>query len=299
MVSDPTAPMALLDLAARYGLVNASTRTQFQGQLRAAVSSGAPTSLARILIREGQGPEVVAAILASGEHASAVVCDACGQGRPQSELADRSEVPCLHCGSLIMGFRAFTKPPAPGTKRLAGSTQRYEEVLPLPDPDDPNNQTSPYGIVLPTPGRTPGAGAEEEAFDTLLNTVTAGPPTRVSPTMAFGSAQDVVEQLAVDPEQAEGDPTVEEDARDKVRAELGVAPGAPIPLFGEATVAPPGVTPVSGAAPAPAPAPPPAPPAPPPPQEEGKKALWPLALVMLFLLVLSAAGVALLLQADP
>jgi len=290
-VSDPTAPMALLDLAARYGLVNATTRTQFQVQLRAAVTSGAPTSLARILIREGQGPEVMAAILASGEFASAVVCDACGQARPQGELPDRSEVPCLHCGSLIMGFRAFTKPP---TRRLAATTRRYEEVLPLPDPDDPNNQTSPYGVVLPTPGRQPGTGPEEEAFDTLLNTVTAGPPTRVSATQAFGNANAVVEQLAIDPSQAEGDPTVEEDARDKVRAELGVAAGAPIPLFGEATVAPPGTPPAAG----PPSAPPRAPSPPAPPAAQPKRALWPLALIMLLLLGLSALGLVLLMRPE-
>ena len=236
-------------LSARYGLVNVTTRAQFQAELRAAVTSRTPTSLARILIREGQGPEVMAAILASGEYASAVVCDACGQARPQDELPDRSEVPCLHCGSLIMGFRAFTKPP---TQRLAATTRRYEEVLPLPDPNDPNNQTSPYGVVLPTPGRPPGSGEAEEAFDTLLNTVSAGPPTRVSPTQAFGSADAVVEQLAIDPSQAEGDPT----------------------------------------------APPSAPPAATPPAAQAKRALWPLALIMLLLLGLSALGLVLLLRPE-
>lgn len=290
-MSDPTAPMALLDLAARYGLVNPTTRAQFQAQLRAAVTAGAPTSLARLMIREGQGPEVMAAILASGEHASAVVCDACGSERPQSELADRSEVPCLHCGSLIMGFRAFTKPP---TRRIAGATQRFDGVLPVPDPEDPNNETSPYGVILPTPGRQPGTGDAEEAFDTLLNTVTAGPPTRVSATQAFGSANEVVAQLAIDPSQAEGDPTVEEDARDKVRAELGVAEGAPIPLFGEAT---PAANTASGPA-SPAPSSP-APPAPAEPPAPPKRSLWPLALIMLLLLGLSALGLVLLMQPDP
>jgi hypothetical protein len=274
--------MALLDLAARYGLVNATTRGQLQAQLRTAVSGGAPTSLARLMIGQGQGPEVMAAILASGEHASAVVCDACGQARSQDELPDRSEVACLHCGSLIMGFRAFAKPPAPGTQRISGTTRRFDEVLPVPGGEDPNSETSPYGVILPTPGRQPETGEAEEAFDTLLNTVTAGPPTRVSATQAFGSANEVVSQLAIDPNQAEGDPTVEEDARDKVRAELGVASGAAIPLFGAPDAAP---SPVSAAPPTPAPAQP-------------QRSLWPLALIMLLLLGLSALGLVLLLRSD-
>ncbi|MBL4844600.1 MAG: hypothetical protein JKY65_03660, partial [Planctomycetes bacterium] len=180
-MSGTGAPQAMADLAARYGLVTPDSRKRIQEQLRSGVAAGQPTSLTRILIAEGQAPEVMAAILASGEHASAVLCDCCSAPISQHQIHERLEVPCPSCGSLLMGFRVFAKPPT--ARRKSASTARYGEVLPVPagksvtervgaalpagTREEENSETSPYGIVLlPTP-------LLERAFGDLLATDTS------------------------------------------------------------------------------------------------------------------------------
>ena len=239
---------------------------------------------------QGHAPEVVAAVLASGESASGVLCDACGAARAQEELSARAELPCRRCGSLLLGFRVFAKPP---TRRVSGGTQRYAGVL--RPPEDSNDTTSAYGVVLPTPGPAPCA-----AFDALLEADTTNLVNRASLGDSDSSAEDVtllapapaapgfasqaeLAQLAsVDPNDEGGETRVDPGAVARLRAERGLAPGAPLQaeISSGTRVAGP-----AGAAP-----PPPASAAPP------RRALWPLCLILLLLIAISGLGLYQLLQ---
>ena len=314
-------------MALKYGLLDPAKRERACATLRAAAKGGQPTSLGRLLIAEGHAPEVVAAVLASGEAASAILCDACGAARAQAELRERGEVPCLRCGSLLLGFRVFAKPP---TRRVSGATQRYSGVLEIPQGEDPNDATSPYGVIIPTPGAAPCA-----AFNALLEadttnaasaaslvaqdefaaerTLAVSPPpgAQVAPAVertlavspppgapvapavertlavspppgapvapmaeatlavsppqgpSFASQEELARLASVDPEDEGGETFLDPGALGRIRAPRGLAPGEPLS---------PQRPPPQAAAP------------------EPRGALWPLCLILLLLITISALG---------
>ncbi|MEZ6183399.1 MAG: serine/threonine-protein kinase [Planctomycetota bacterium] len=143
-------------------VVNREEHREISRQLQNGARDGKPNSYARLLLQGGVPTKTVEEILRRGHRLQAVRCDACGTTIPQERLSKRKEYPCAECGSLVLGFRAFSKPRADA---LDGESDEYpqrlsptgERVLadPLPPVADAKTQTMAFGTVLALPQRDP------------------------------------------------------------------------------------------------------------------------------------------------
>jgi serine/threonine protein kinase len=133
---EPSA-VSLGQLAVRSSVITRTEYVDLSRRLREHAEAGDPVSFGRLLLQSGISGEALGLILSQGARASAVRCDGCGRAMPQAELAERGEVPCPGCGTLLLGFRAYVAgpqpTPAPADELLdeeaAGRTLDFRGVL--------------------------------------------------------------------------------------------------------------------------------------------------------------------------
>lgn len=179
---DTTVQASLGQLAVTRGVISEAARERLARDLLECARAGKPRSLARLLLQGGFTAQAVQELLLHGASIPSVRCDACGEAISQQKLRKREEVPCARCGSLVLGFAAYSRDPSEAasevdddTKRMgpedptekwrsvlptpppreSAGTERWKGVVPLPPrPDDGKGGTPPGGV----PTRTPAGG---------------------------------------------------------------------------------------------------------------------------------------------
>jgi serine/threonine protein kinase len=209
MASPPLPASASLgQLAVVLEVISREEHREISRLLQLSMRQRQPMSYARLLVRRGVSSQTVEELLRRGASLRAVRCDACGASIPQDSLIRRREYPCLRCGALLLGFRAYAQTgaspaaaPAPSPAARKSFDRAPGQKPPPATGLDLELPTITHGQVLPLPGQgdrrrdldlpTPSARLARGSEDTTV-------PAAEAETQATASFHDVLPQPAAE-----------------------------------------------------------------------------------------------------